>query len=32
MSLAVVMIPLYLITAGFAGPEGVAEDAGASTT
>lgn len=28
MSLAVVMIPLYLITAGFAGPEVVAEDAG----
>ncbi len=28
MSLAVVMIPLYLITAGFAGPEIVAEDAG----
>lgn len=28
MSLAVVMVPLYLITAGFAGPEVVAEQAG----
>ncbi|MFT0846406.1 PTS sugar transporter subunit IIC [Actinomycetaceae bacterium L2_0104] len=28
MSLAVVMVPLYLITAGFAGPEVVAEEAG----
>lgn len=32
MSLAVVMIPLYLITAGFAGLRGSCRNAGASTT